>query len=119
MKRSYHIGSILIIFWVIIFFGLTTSWSEEEKGEVKNGRILYKKMKCSHCHIINGEGGVVGPDLTREGTKGRGIVWQIDNLTGAKTGHPTHSDAPREMPDFDKFTYKMLLDLATFLESLE
>jgi hypothetical protein len=59
---------------------------------VENGRILYKKLKCSYCHTIGGEGGTTGPDLTQEGTKNRSIGWQIKNLTDPSSAHPKHGD---------------------------
>jgi cytochrome c oxidase cbb3-type subunit 3 len=37
------------------------------KGDVKHGEALYQSNGCSACHIIAGQGGVVGPELTRIG----------------------------------------------------
>jgi cytochrome c oxidase cbb3-type subunit 3 len=37
------------------------------KGDAKHGEALYQSSGCSACHIIAGQGGVVGPELTRIG----------------------------------------------------
>ncbi len=31
------------------------------------GRQLYRKLDCGRCHVIDGEGGRIGPDLSRIG----------------------------------------------------
>jgi len=33
-------------------------------GDVKKGADIYRSLACANCHIINGQGGVLGPDLT-------------------------------------------------------
>ena len=33
-------------------------------GDAKNGAAIYKNLACSACHIVAGEGGTLGPDLT-------------------------------------------------------
>jgi cytochrome c2 len=32
------------------------------------GRQLYRKLDCGRCHVIDGQGGRLGPDLTQVGT---------------------------------------------------
>jgi mono/diheme cytochrome c family protein len=119
VRRAVVLGLVLVITGAAVF-GLACSGSKEKGpvGSVENGRILYKKLKCSYCHTIGGEGGTTGPDLTQEGTKNRSIGWQIKNLTDPSSAHPKHGDTS-EMPKFDKLTDKMLLDLATYLQSLK
>jgi putative heme-binding domain-containing protein len=36
-------------------------------GDVKKGAAIYKTLACASCHIVAGEGGTVGPDLTEIG----------------------------------------------------
>ncbi len=119
MRRAALLGLVLVVTGATLF-GLACSGSKEKGlvGSAENGRILYKKLKCSYCHTIGDKGGTAGPDLTKEGTKNRSIEWQIKNLTDPSSAHPKHSDAS-EMPKFDKLTDKMLLDLATYLQSLK
>jgi cytochrome c oxidase cbb3-type subunit 3 len=37
------------------------------KGDAKRGGALYQSSGCPACHIIAGQGGIVGPELTRIG----------------------------------------------------
>jgi mono/diheme cytochrome c family protein len=107
---------LVFILSAMLLWGNTESWSEEKKeGSPRNGKLLYDKLKCSYCHKIGSEGGSVGPDLTKGGAKNRGVEWQIKNLIDPASTHAKHPD----MPKFDKLTDKMLLDLASYLESLK
>jgi putative heme-binding domain-containing protein len=33
-------------------------------GDARKGAVIYKSLACSSCHIVAGEGGTLGPDLT-------------------------------------------------------
>lgn len=37
----------------------------EAKGNARRGREVYDRLGCSSCHIMNGDGTAVGPELTR------------------------------------------------------
>jgi putative heme-binding domain-containing protein len=37
---------------------------ERVPGDAKKGAAIYKNLACSSCHIVAGEGGNLGPDLT-------------------------------------------------------
>jgi len=48
--------------------GLDTSASNEAvKGDAKHGETLYQSSGCPACHIVAGQGGSVGPELTHIG----------------------------------------------------
>jgi len=50
-------------------------------GAVAQGKLLYEKWGCPRCHAIGGQGGTIGPDLTRVGAKpGRDSAWYIRHL---------------------------------------
>jgi putative heme-binding domain-containing protein len=36
-------------------------------GEARKGADLYRNLGCASCHIVNGQGGNLGPDLTEIG----------------------------------------------------
>ena len=36
-------------------------------GNTQHGAGIYKQLGCASCHVINGEGGAVGPELTEIG----------------------------------------------------
>ncbi len=38
-------------------------------GNLDNGKKLYDSNGCSACHVVKGQGGKVGPDLTKVGTR--------------------------------------------------
>ena len=42
-------------------------------------RIFFGKGICSHCHMVNGKGGGLGPDLTRVGAA-RSAAYLIDSI---------------------------------------
>jgi cytochrome c oxidase cbb3-type subunit III len=43
---------------------LARSTSLAVKGDAAAGKIVYEENKCADCHIIDGKGGDLGPDLT-------------------------------------------------------
>ena len=117
MKDSLKV-IVLTAFSFAVLCGGAVAWSVEKQktGEPEKGKILYNKMRCYYCHKIGNEGGTTGPDLTREGTKNRGLEWQMKNLSDPSSTHLNH---PENMPKFDRLTEKMFLDLAAYLESLK
>jgi cytochrome c oxidase cbb3-type subunit 3 len=36
-------------------------------GNPANGRVIYQRLGCSSCHVVQGEGGSLGPELTNVG----------------------------------------------------
>ena len=36
-------------------------------GDAQKGRALYEKLSCANCHVVNGQGGTLGPVLTEIG----------------------------------------------------
>lgn len=91
---------------------------------INQGKELVSSKGCKACHIINGTGGVIGPDLTYEGDKhpeefgfshitGYHSVynWHMEHLKNAKSVVPTSI-----MPDF-RFTSKERRSLAMLLMS--
>ena len=43
--------------------------AEKAKGDPERGAKVFEKSGCSGCHIIDGAGGVLGPDLTTVGAR--------------------------------------------------
>lgn len=46
---------------------------ERVPGDPQHGKILYARSRCASCHVLNGEGAGIGPDLTGIGAR-RGAV---------------------------------------------
>jgi cytochrome c oxidase cbb3-type subunit 3 len=42
---------------------------ETASGNPANGRTVYASLDCSTCHVVGGQGGVLGPELTRVGAR--------------------------------------------------
>ena len=79
---------------------------------VEQGATLFDGSGCTNCHIYLGAGAQVGPELTDEAAKGRGIEWQIGHLKV-----PSDFTPGSAMPAFPGFTDEQYLALAIFLES--
>jgi cytochrome c oxidase cbb3-type subunit III len=55
--------------WKIIAYLRSLAASPElSAGDAGKGRALYESKGCPACHMINGKGGVLGPELSRVGT---------------------------------------------------
>jgi menaquinol-cytochrome c reductase cytochrome b/c subunit len=91
--------------------GVDADTAEEQ---VLLGATLFAQSGCLNCHTYQGSGGqnLGAPDLTEEGTKGRGIQWQIDHLKCPSCVNP---GSP--MPAFANLTEEQLTALAIFLEA--
>jgi quinol---cytochrome c reductase cytochrome c subunit, bacillus type len=92
---------------------IVADWNQEQNftQEAREGAVLFAQSGCLSCHLFEGTGGTVGPDLTEEGTRGRGKEWQIAHLKDPDSRTPGSS-----MPAFTDFTDQQYDQLATFLE---
>jgi mono/diheme cytochrome c family protein len=88
-------------------------WCEAQDLSPKacEGALLVAQSGCLSCHRFEGTGGTIGPDLTEEGTRGRGKEWQIEHLMDPDSKTPGST-----MPPFTDFTDEQYDALATFLE---
>jgi menaquinol-cytochrome c reductase cytochrome b/c subunit len=78
----------------------------------REGAELFAVSGCLNCHVYDGEGTTVGPELTEEGTQNRGIDWQIRHLQNPPAVTPGSS-----MPSFAGLGEDNLRALAIFLEA--
>jgi ubiquinol-cytochrome c reductase cytochrome b subunit len=75
--------------------------------------VLYEKY-CGTCHVVNGEGGTIGPDLTDVGS--RHPVTFIESFIR----DPESVVSGATMPAFhDKLTQDQITDIASYLYSLK
>jgi mono/diheme cytochrome c family protein len=84
--------------------------AKSEAELVAYGKTLYRQEGCFMCHLLNGEGGKVGPDLTVEGRRGRRREWLIGHFK-----NPPAYTAGSMMPAFTNLTDEQLAALSTFL----
>ncbi len=57
-------------------------------ADVKKGKELYDTLGCAGCHKVNGQGGVAGPDLSNEASKGRSRSWLTAKIRNPKVDNP-------------------------------
>ena len=78
------------------------------------GAELFAASGCLNCHtyLSYGSTNLGAPDLTAEGTRNRGIQWQIDHLT-----NPSSKSPGSPMPSFAGLGEENLRNLAIFLEA--
>ncbi len=86
-------------------------YDKETKGAdyINRAKQLVNDKGCRACHVINGRGGTVGPDLTREGEKSpeQFNYERIKGFHSEFTWHAAHFKNPKElvpetvMPNFN------------------
>ena len=78
-------------------------------GETQTATLVFGRH-CANCHVIEGEGGNTGPDLTRAGEK-RDAAWLREWIADPEAIEPT-----ADMPAFgDRLTPEELTTIANFL----
>jgi menaquinol-cytochrome c reductase cytochrome b/c subunit len=94
------------------------SWAQQEgfagNKDALAGARLFAESACTNCHTYLGTGSsnLGAPDLTDEGTKGKGIQFQIDHLEC-----PSCVTSGSPMPAFRQLGQANLRKLAIFLEA--
>jgi menaquinol-cytochrome c reductase cytochrome b/c subunit len=94
------------------------SWAAKQhfqnNKEALAGANLFAESACTNCHTYLGTGSsnLGAPDLSAEGSKGKGIQFQISHLKC-----PSCVNAGSPMPSFAALGEDNLKKLATFLEA--
>jgi menaquinol-cytochrome c reductase cytochrome b/c subunit len=96
--------------------GLVDRWAQETNlpEDALPGAELFAQAGCLNCHVYLGDGAenLGAPELTDEGTKGRGVQWQIDHLKC-----PSCLTPGSPMPSFAELGDDQLREIAVFLEA--
>jgi mono/diheme cytochrome c family protein len=98
--------------------GLAPVWAKEQGFEDNEkavaGARLFTQAGCMTCHTYMGAGSsnLGAPDLTAEGSKGKGIDFQVRHLEC-----PSCVNAGSPMPSFKDLGDENLQNLAAFLEA--
>ena len=94
------------------------SWAEkqgfEDNPTAVEGARLFAASGCTNCHTYLGTGtsNLGAPDLSDEGSKNKGIAFQVQHLKCPSCVTPGSG-----MPPFDAFSDENLRALAVFLEA--
>ena len=66
-------------------------------GDARRGAAVYQSSGCASCHIVSGEGGVLGPELTSIGAR-RGGTYLRDAIVRPAAAHPPGYLVVRAVP---------------------
>jgi cytochrome c oxidase cbb3-type subunit 3 len=66
-------------------------------GNAQRGAALYQAQGCASCHVVRGQGGVLGPELTAIATR-RGAPYLRDALVKPEATHPPRYVVVRAVP---------------------
>jgi len=102
MKRT------IVVAVAFIFVALMTVVAQ---AEVKGEQIF--KQKCAMCHVVNGKGGKIGPELTKiaSSMKEKEIMMQLEN--------PKKRNPSTSMPSFKSLPKADLNALIGYLKTLK
>jgi len=92
---------------------LPLSAPSEQSTNVGLGKALFLSQGCTACHMVNGSGGSVGPDLSGEGEKGRTTEWLRTQIRDPKA-----HDSQSLMPAYSSLSNQQVDQLVAYLLSL-
>ena len=85
----------------------------EETALLLKGKNVYNRNRCDLCHQIGGQGGVIGPDLSKVGTR-RESQWLVTQIKEPKS-HNTGT----QMPAYPQLSEDEIQALVSFLTGLK
>jgi len=83
------------------------------EAEAVAGEKLVREGGCLACHKIGAQGGQIGPNLSNEGSKARGIEWHIAHLKDPPSKTPGSA-----MPAQSGYSAVELKQIATLMDGL-
>jgi mono/diheme cytochrome c family protein len=83
------------------------------QAAVRRGQELFDSVGCMGCHMVNGKGGSVGPDLSDEVGRGRPRQWLTTQIR-----NPNENDPQTIMPAFNNLSNEKINDLVDYLMTL-
>jgi putative heme-binding domain-containing protein len=76
---------------------LSRSTSRPGPGNAERGAALYQSNGCGSCHVVDGRGGILGPELTTIGGR-RGAVYLREAVVKPAASHPPGYLVVRAVP---------------------
>lgn len=129
MKKTVTIVFILVVavLGFVIIRGLTSPL--KLTAAQLGGELIHSSKKgidCLACHTLNGKGGTIGPNLSKEGSLKHSIHWiEVQIATPGKhfkSGSMVKINGKTYMavmPDHKMLSKKDLSELALYLDSLK
>jgi len=77
-----------------------------------SGETIFKQ-KCKACHIINGQGGKLGPELTKVSQK------RDENYLVTKLKNPEKTNPDTVMPSFEDLSKEEMQAVVDYLKTLK
>jgi len=94
----------------------TNGWPPAPQGmalQESGGHMVFLAQHCNTCHVIEGSGGTIGPDLTHVGSR-RTEDWIVEQLND-----PRSHKADSIMPSFTQLPGDQKQELAQYLAGLK
>jgi cytochrome c oxidase cbb3-type subunit 3 len=66
---------------------LSRSAARSSAGDAQRGAAVYTSIGCASCHVVNGLGGILGPELTTIGAR-RGAPYLREAIIKPEAAHP-------------------------------
>ena len=66
-------------------------------GNAERGAAIYQSSGCASCHVVDGRGGILGPELTSIGSR-RGSVYLRESVVTPAASHPPGYLVVRAVP---------------------
>ena len=76
---------------------LSRSSSRPGPGNAERGAAVYQSTGCGSCHVVDGQGGILGPELTGIGSR-RGVLYLREALVKPAASHPPGFLVVRAVP---------------------
>jgi len=76
---------------------LSRSTRQAATGDAQRGAAVYGSNGCAGCHVVNGVGGVLGPELTAIGAR-RGAAYLREAIVKPAAAHPPGYLVVRAVP---------------------
>jgi len=77
---------------------LSRSTSRPGSGHADRGAAVYLSTGCGSCHVVDGRGGILGPELTTIGGR-RGAVYLREAIVKPAASHPPGYLVVRAVPN--------------------
>jgi cytochrome c oxidase cbb3-type subunit III len=78
-------------------FSLSRTTSKPGPGTVTRGAAVYQSSGCNSCHVVDGHGGILGPELTTIGGR-RGAAYLREAIVKPAASHPPGYLVVRAVP---------------------